>query len=346
MLTTVTFGTEVDFPGLFRVSVWIGQLFLIPGLAVLTSRLVTGPYHWRRPLLSHILPALLLPGAFLPLLLVVLPLARLNAPDLILTIAMILTLLMEVVLTFRLTRRMAERNVRFNAEIWIAERNSGSDSRRSGRIARKFLWLPSLLVLLVFLFFPEIWGSLWHLTNRKATLQGYRVPIPTTWFVVYGNPRSAQLSGMVGTGIARGFRLHRHLYVPFSSWSISASGQNGLPRWMQNEQVVATHNFTIGNQTLTCDEYRPQNPAWWTWAPAQPADIYCHNDGALQATFYGEKSHTQDFYKMISGIDRPNRLSLADPRTQSLIDSPRKLSTGQCASHAILYACIQGSRST
>lgn len=302
MLTTVTFGTEVDFPGLFSGSVWFGQLVLIPGLAVMTSRLVTGPYHWRRPLLSHILPALLLPGAFLPFLLVILPLGSLNAPALVIIIAMILTFLLELMLAYRLTRKMARRNAQFDAEAWISERNSRSHSRRSSRITRKLLWLPSFLVLLIFLFFPEVWGSMRHFTHRRATLQGYRVPIPTTWFVDYSNEPSTLLSGMVGTGIARGFSLHRYMYVPFSYWWISESTEKRIPQWAKDEQIASTRTFKIAKETLICDEYRRQYAIRWTAAPSQPVDVYCHSDGPLQAMLFGERSHLANFFKMIGGI--------------------------------------------
>ena len=303
MLTTVTFGTEVDFPGLFRGSVWIGQLLLIPGLAVMTSRLITGSYHWRRPLLVHILPALLLPAAFLPFFVVILPLASLDAPDLVIAFAMILTFVSEVMLAFRLTRRMARLSIQFDAEAWIAERNSGSSSQGRSRVARKVLWLPSLLVLVIFLFFPEVWGSLWHFTNRRATLQGYRVPLPTTWFVLYSNEPSPYLSGMVGTGLARGYKLHHYLYVPFSYWTVSASPEeNQLPRWWENEQVISTRIFRIDKQALTCNEYRPKLPVWWTAAASQPVYVDCRGDGLVRATLYGERSHLPGFYKMIGGI--------------------------------------------
>jgi hypothetical protein len=307
MLTTVPFGEEANFTGAFRVSVWIGQLLLVPGLAVLTSRLLTGPYHWRRPLVGHILPGLLLPAAFLPFLVTMFPLARLNAPNLIIAIAVILTFVLEVVLAFCLMRRMARRNRQFEAERWINDRNAVSDSRRRSRTIRKLLWLPSMLVLLLFLFFPEVWGSMWHVANRKATLQGYRVPLPLTWFVLYNNEPSTHLSGMAGTGIARGWKLHHYLYVPLSDWTVSEnSEENQLPGWLENEQVTSTRVFRIDKQTLTCNEYQRKLPVWWTAAPTQPIYVDCRGDGLLRATLNGEKSHLPAFYQMISGITPSN----------------------------------------
>ena len=194
----------------------------------------------------------------------------------------------------------------------MAERHSigTSSPRQRSRAVRYALCIPSLLALLVFLFFPEAWGALWHISNNKHSLPGYRVPVPATWFVIYGDEASNHLSGMGGTGIAKGYRLHHYLYVPLSNWDITVAPFDPVKHArneLANEPVVSSQSISVGNESMTCTEHSPQHLyGLWNISPSQLVYVECSGVGQLRASLFGDRAQLSTFYKMISGI-QPNR---------------------------------------
>ena len=85
-------------------------------------------------------------------------------------------------------RKSGERSVPIEASRWLAERHTGIDPRERKWRNRGIgwsLWIPSLTVLAVLLFLPEIWGLVTHIRQPQTSqLTGYRIPIPATWIIL------------------------------------------------------------------------------------------------------------------------------------------------------------------
>jgi hypothetical protein len=96
--------------------------------------------------------------------------------------------------------------IRAEAKQWLAERSQPLVYARRRRLWRTVLWMPSVLVLVIFLFFPETAGLVSHLfCGPTVKLRQYRLKIPPTWIVATSNDSSAWI--IAGKGIARvGFR--------------------------------------------------------------------------------------------------------------------------------------------
>jgi hypothetical protein len=83
----------------------------------------------------------------------------------------------------RLTR---EREIRAEAERWLAERRH-SHSRQLNRrktITRWAVWIPIATAVLVCVFFDETWALATHVFQPgSGKIIGYRVSIPRNWMV-------------------------------------------------------------------------------------------------------------------------------------------------------------------
>jgi len=293
----------------------IVHLFTIPGLSVLFSLILFGTHQWRPRVAVRLLTA---PGFVLLLVLTMLPLGLLatilekKGIDLggssFFAISSVLWwivfLAIVVILSFLINKKARERSVELETSRWLTERQAEIAPRAQrlrGWAIRLALWIPSVMVLTLFLFLPEVWGLLTHLRQPRAgELPGYQVIIPATWIIVshYENSLTGSFgaSGIVGDGL--GIAVRRYLHprdLPLSSWGVGVSDEpQRIPRrWVLSlGEVRAHHEFQIGKTALSCSEYLP---SWGVF-------VECSNSDRLHATFTGEKVHVPAFYKMVAGI--------------------------------------------
>ncbi len=315
LLTSIWLSFQPDLNA-YQATVFLGQFLLIPGLASFFSRIVYGSYRWRRRALTTL--GSVLSGVLL-FVLITTGFAGLNyiAPEnevLPMTLFVLCIGGITVGLLF-LNRKIRRRTVELEAQRWLAERHSGitpRERRWRNRGARLALWVPSLTVLMVLLFFPELSGIVSFVRHSEAShLPGYRVPIPSIWVVVYIDKQEngkSYLSGLAGHGLAFGVTPYLRGNPPLSSWRIGTEPYGQVteqekPGWLSSNEVFGTRVVKAGIGPITCLEYWPR---FWP-QPAHLEDstrafIDCHSSDRLRASFSGERFHVPAFYQMLENI--------------------------------------------
>lgn len=116
--------------------------------------------------------------------------------------------------------------IRAEAKQWLAGRSQPVVYARRRKWRRTALWMPSVLVLGIFLFFPETAGLVSHLFCGPAVkLRQYRLKIPLTWIIATNGDSSAW--AIAGKGIARvGLRRYWRGEEPISEVSIYAGSDS------------------------------------------------------------------------------------------------------------------------
>ncbi|MBZ5525353.1 MAG: hypothetical protein LAP21_24260 [Acidobacteriia bacterium] len=305
----------------FRNVVLLGQFLLIPGCAVLFSRILYGAQGWGWRALT-----ILSVGALGPFILIALLVAAgfgaewvasISESPMIATalpIAIAVLLMAGIAMgVFLFARRKARRGIELEAARWLAERQPGADPgerRWRNRGIRWASWIPSLTVAVVFLFLPETWGISTHLSQPWAgKLAGYRVSAPLTWITLNHGTGPAEgqswVRGMVGDGVAFGVKPYLHYYsAPFFAWSVSTGPYTS---WKQPEsrygqmkdEITGRHVIAINNESLTCLEYTPAG---------QDRDheplvlIRCNGSSRLRSGMLGPGRYAPAFYRMLQGI--------------------------------------------
>jgi len=312
-------------PSPYQAAVLWGQLLLIPGLAVLLSRIMYGRDGWRNRALTILavgafgVPALV---AFLVAILVSIEWVSSIAWES--SVAIVVFILLAVLVggsatvgLFFVVRRTANRSVQFEAKRWLADRQSGADPNQSRWQNRGIRWsacVPSVMVLLLFLFLPEVWGILSHLSQpQSGRLSGYRIPIPATLIVLYHTDQPAngesRVSGLVGRGIGMGFTPYLHTGLPFSAWEIkikqqSQSDETAARPWVpRDDEVIDRRDFTIGDESVTCYDYWPS----YEGRPERVeslsnAYVQCSGANRFYASLVGNRHSVPAFYRMLGGI--------------------------------------------
>ena len=331
MSTTVRVSWQMMHPS-YRVAVWLGELALIPSLAVFFSFLVYGPCELRKRALRIFLFGLLgVPILVLPIIIAAGLFAVLDSEfnsrgptdaeaAAMFAIALLMWAMIGVVV-FRVVRRIRMRTVELEAERWLHERRlfSKTEIRRRNRAIRIALWIPVSCVLLVFLFFPETWGLTSRVVSPGIDVPGYRVSVPATWFLVYpefpdttrqvpSNDRASHLGysffgGFMGTGIAGApSAFFRDAWVPMSSWHVGSVASGTKPQQLPSAyHVLSQRRFTVGNETLTCYNYElVVNERHF--GRDTTIDVECIGSGRLFASFSGEATHLEEFYRVLEGI--------------------------------------------
>lgn len=301
------------YPSVWGPIIVFAQFLTIPGMAVLFSQMLYGRYHWKRRAAIYFVTA---PGLLLLSLLVALPLALVEKSSALFSAALYLCriaiLITVPILLFFISRESRRRSVALESSRWLAERQAGISARElrwRERGIRWSLWIPSVVVLTVFLFLPEVWGFLTHVQRPRAgQLPGYEVTIPPTWIIVsqYTNSLTGAsgLGGIAVRGMALGFKRYLHPGdLPTSSWGVEIAELDEPKHWsLTRGPALARRDFPIGKATLTCLEYRP---SWSrpTRADAEPlALIECAGSERLHASFLGERIHVPAFYGMLAGM--------------------------------------------
>jgi len=299
------------------------QFLVIPGMAALFSLILYGRHEWKRRMAFRFIAVA---GFVLLLCLIVVPLdllARtleersidLGGSKLFETVSLlwsIVILLTVPILLFLINRRATKRGVELESSRWLAEREAGlsADQRRSrNRAICRSLWIPSLLVVLIFLFLPEVWGLLTHAGQPRAgKLTGYEVTVPPTWIILYSGSSSpggwSAVSGIAGRGIGLGVKQYLNFGdPPISNWGVGVAGSDEARRKLSHRgEPTARRDFQVGKAKLTCFEYRP------LWGRPMRVDdgplvlIECSSPDRLQATFVGEKIHVAAFYGMLASM--------------------------------------------
>jgi hypothetical protein len=313
-------------PRVYMSIVSFSQLILIPGMAVVLSLCFLGrsgwwPRAWRILVLGAF--AATLPvgviGTVSGLYYVIHTPERVNldGPDLL---TGVLWILFYVALAFvlPLARKMPRRTREAASEHWLCERACGltpQQRKRRNRAINFSLWIPSVTVLLLFMYFTETWGIISHLSQPRPKIAQYQLSIPLTWFTL-GEPQlyngSTELTGMSGRGPARAFRWYRHGYIPIFYWHLKVvpanpTAQQPYYRDLQDSVVVNRREVKVGDEMVSCVEYRPTGRSWLSFFGNPPVvDIRCSELHGLTATFFGDPSGVDDFYKMMGKIKRAN----------------------------------------
>jgi len=295
-----------------------GQLLLIPGLAAVLSRIMYGSYHWGRRTMT-----ILLVGGFgVPVLLTLLATCgalwvwAFSIGRVIFALPLPLVV-GGIALGLRFViRKGAKWSVQLESRRWLTERESGIDPRERQwrrRGIRLASLIPVLIVLLVFLFLPEIGGILSQVSSaRPASLLGYRVPIPRTWIVrsQWDEQETGRswVAGWASRGIAFGVRPYLRMRAPLSSWDIRTtpylqSEENATDRRLpRDSEVIGQRVLRIGSENVTCLDYWPSYLSRPEHVETSPlAYVECAGD-RLRAGFDGQRNQVATFYKMLEGI--------------------------------------------
>lgn len=279
----------------------------LPFGAALFSRLLSGRNHWVRRALAIVIMGAIGPPVFLVLLFLPVLLATSAFPDqdgvlLFSFLAGISVVTGTLIWIFKKTRL---RRLQLEAERWLAQRRSGIDPpvrRLHNRSIGWALSIPSLVVLLTFLFFPELWGCVTHLNRRGiGHLIGFEVPVPATWIIVSRYHNAAEgystIAGLVGRGMGRGglgipVPLHLAYWRVWTESSAPPSPTHGY-------RLIGQRVFVVGGARLTCLEYSAgsdQTASFWkAWN-----DIECSSLDGLNAHFLGDRGNVADFYGMLN----------------------------------------------
>lgn len=303
------------------------QLLVIPGLAVAVSRILYGPQNWRRrALVIFGLGSLGVPVLILLLVAVGILLEWVSSITWASTGSIVLFAVFLVMVGTGITtvlvlviKKGAARSVRLETARWLDERRSAIDPlqrtwrRRAIRLAP---WVPVMTVLFVFLFLPEIWGILSHLSQPQArNLCGYRVPIPVTWIVLgHDNQQADGQSSVMGlTSRGMGFDPTPYLHAdfPLSTWAIGTEPyregyEPPTHSWMRGDDTITgQRGFTVGTNRLTCMEY---SPSYMRRPPHVPSSlsIDCSGSIRLYARFVGRRDQVPIFYGMLEGVTQTN----------------------------------------
>ncbi len=297
--------------GTYEEVALLGQLLLIPGLAALLSRIMYGPYRFGRRAATVLLVGSL--GVPIVLTLILIPIGLLVwafSVSKIIFAVLLPVIVGSIALSLRFViRKGANGSVQVESRRWLNERESGIDPRERkwrSRGIRLASGVPLLIVLLVFLFLPEIWGILSHVNQaQSANLPGYRVPIPATWIVLFhGNQPEgggSWVNGIAGRGIAFGVRPYLKMRVPLSSWDIRTQPLRDTEA-PKDDDVIARRVFAIGGESITCLDYRSSSLVRPVHVETSIAYVECSGTGRLRASFFGERNQVARFYRMLEGI--------------------------------------------
>lgn len=314
LLSTFVSHQGYYYPSTYQAVVCLGQPLLIPGLAALLSRILYGPYGSGRRTMTVLLAGSL--GVPIAMIAVLIPIALLawayDVSPLLFDGLLPVILAGMVTALFVAVRRSGGRGVQAEAARWLAERRSAIDPREIKWRKRGILfasWIPASMVLLFFLFLPEVWGMLSHLSiPQSGNLSGYYVPVPETWIVLRHQNEGANgwsiTSGLAGRGIWRGGLSYLRGPLPFTSWSIGTRSRNEDAASMssqstpKDDEIIRQRVFTIGSDNISCVEYTA------TYVYNRWGEIFvdCSDAGRFFANFSGPKTQVEKFYEVLGGI--------------------------------------------
>lgn len=317
---------DETYPGSYSPFALLGfaQFLILPGSAVLYSRLMYGRQQWgRRALILYLAGTVGVPAMVVIFLL---PLGLLawvaefnNALGFILLPLVAGGMIWGF---FFAIRKTGERCVQIEASRWLAERQTGiepGERKWRNRGIGWSLWIPSLMVLAVFLFLPEIWGVLTRVRDPHAGhLPGYRISIPATWVILSRSADSAtgrsSVIGLAGRGMRLGVTPFFGGRLPLFNWDLwtepysqflNPDDRFAMDRWQPADDLVIDRRvLTLGNVSLTCLDYAldhfDKNRIGHNSSESQIAYVTCSGPDRLHAHFAGERVYVPAFYKMLA----------------------------------------------
>lgn len=301
------------YPSTLAQRLMLGQFVLIPGMAVIFSRFVHGRRGWVKRALV-IFAAGVFGGPLLPFLIGT-PLVLLSEFSVPVGAVLSLVVLSLVVWAVRWIRRSGRRSVEWEANRWLAERQCGvtrNELKRHRQVVGWSLWIPSVTVLLVFLFFPELWGAASHLVHpRMGDVSEYRFSLPFSWIFQYRESDyrenvptgESSIIGLAGTGLGRSSSKHlrRGFLSGWHLWTDACSGpENTDWETYKNQRVLAKRRIGTGAKELTCVESWPFD---WGGPTYDEINVYCAGPPRLHATLCCDRKQTAVFYKMLGTLD-------------------------------------------
>ena len=206
--------------------------------------------------------------------------------------------------------------INHEAQKFLASRSSRDGAPLSiwrKKLRRRLIWGPTVFVLGVSLFFPEMLGIVSHL-HGQPYLDRYRLEIPLTWIIVddyqtYMDSRFVRSSTwIVATkGIGRaGLRAYWHKGEPVSEITLSFSLHDSPDSWFPDHaKVLSRQELPLGSETLICWDIipyadtrpKPMDPAF--------AEIICPaGKNGFGAHFSGWRTDYPMFYKALQRATR------------------------------------------
>jgi len=291
----------------FRQQVLVLSLFLlIPGLAAILSGFIVGAGLWQRRALVTITTGVV----GVPLLMAVL-LFYAVVLDWMFGISAILGGLLVCVLvggTVWLLRAISGAWRRWDSQLEVKSWLVGNRGYRSRQHAIRWaLWIPTLVVLCVFLFFFESWGIATHIAIPDAgEIAEYRFSIPMKWILLnHSHDRqfgSAGSSGIVGSDVQNAPRTYLSASAPISFWSIRTEecGSSSISENSSaNGQHRAIRTIEMGATKFTCSELRFSDKSWPITAEVS---VSCSGPDRLRTEYFGRKSELSSFYEMLGTL--------------------------------------------
>jgi hypothetical protein len=183
------------------------------------------------------------------------------------------------------------------------------------RVRRGIVWGPTIFVLGVFLFFPEILGIVSHLSGQPS-LDHYRLEIPLTWIIVYDSQTYLDSRLMrsdtwiVATkGIGRaGLGAYWHKEEPVSEINFYFAPHDSPDAWFPGHaKVLSKQELSLGNETLICWDIIPYPDT--RPKPIDPtfAEIICPaGKSGFGAHFSGWRTDYPKFYNALQKLPGNN----------------------------------------
>jgi hypothetical protein len=193
------------------------------------------------------------------------------------------------------------------AERWLARRSLREIAPTSSwrkKLRRGMLWVPTLVVLAVFLFLPESLGIASHLV-WKASVDPYHLPIPPTWIIVVNGDHYMWVVAVRGMGRV-GPTSYWRKEEPASEMTFSSYPTYYIPHQIgppPDAKVVSRHDFPFGTEKLICLDVvrfaatRPDAPD-----PASAEVICSAAKKNLAATFSGWRTDLPSFYDVLQRV--------------------------------------------
>lgn len=201
--------------------------------------------------------------------------------------------------------------VQDEAQRWLAGRLQKTVTQRSRARSLKqmIVWVPSVLVLPLFLFLPESFGVMTHFWwENPSELKGYEVELPATWIVDGWDAGQASTWAFVGAFECKGLvrsGIRRYLRATPIVSEMSFRTPSGISP--EHEQwrgaPLSQDTVRLNTDSITCLHYTPRYRKWES--SEELRDIECSTaKGDLAASFLGDVSSVPTFYSVLKSIRR------------------------------------------
>jgi len=206
-------------------------------------------------------------------------------------------------LVFRRTTR--EDYLQAESEKWLAERRHPNPPhlKRRKRLKRWALWIPTVIVVLMCVFFDEAWPLASHMVHPESgRLIGYQVSIPLTWAVAFNTYRNeGDAHSIVVAQRYRGLlRAGSGLFVgrrpPFSISMMNFRSTPGGDPFASKPDTPIISRLTLpfGKRAITCWEEPPPQ-----WMIVRRYILCSTPEGDFSGSFSGNDEDVSEFYRTL-----------------------------------------------